>query len=111
MSLISDQSRLKRWYKEINWGVHRRLAEDIFHEEILRAEQNGFFEQLYVSVNDNDRQIQLAAGNHPAGPLPQKFDLNGRWCYLGSKRSLKMVGRKFRRFRRRTPNIVRVEDL
>ena len=44
MSLISDQSRLKRWYKEINWGVHRRLAEEIFHEEILRAEQNGFFE-------------------------------------------------------------------
>lgn len=77
MSLISDQSRLKRWYKKINWDVHRRLAEEIFHEEILRAEQYGFFEQLYVSVNDNDRQIQLAAGNHPAGPLQQKFDLNG----------------------------------
>lgn len=77
MSLKSDQSRLKRWYKEINWGVHRRLAEEIFHQEVRRADQNGFFEQLYVSVNDNDRQIQLAAGNHPAGPVQQKFDLNG----------------------------------
>lgn len=77
MSLRRNQSQLKRWYKEINWGVHRRLAEEIFHQEILRAKQDGFFEKLYVSVNDNNRQIQLTAGAHPAGPLEQRFDVNG----------------------------------
>ncbi len=77
MSLRRNQSQLERWYKEINWGVHRRLAEEIFNQEILRAEQDGFFEKLYVSVNDNNRQIQLASGTHPAGPREQRFDLNG----------------------------------
>ncbi|EIV2915505.1 TPA: hypothetical protein ACKPZM_004655 [Serratia marcescens] len=77
MSQKIEQSQLKRWYKEINWGVHRRLVEDIFHKEALRAEQDGFFEKLYVSVNYNNRQIQLAAGTHPAGPLEQVFDQKG----------------------------------
>lgn len=77
MSLRKDQSQLRRRFKEINWGVHRRLAEEYFQKVVLQAKQDGFFENLYISVNDHKRQIQLSAGNHPAGPLEPTFDQIG----------------------------------
>lgn len=73
-NLRKDQSQLKRRFKKINWGVHRRLAEEYFQKVVLQAKEDGFFENLYISVNDNKRQIQLSAGNHPAGPLEPTFD-------------------------------------
>lgn len=77
MSLRRVQSELRRSFKEINWGVHRRLAEEVFEKKALQAKQEGFFEELYVSVNDEGRQIQLAAGNHPAGRAEPAYDQNG----------------------------------
>lgn len=77
MNLRKEQSQLRRWYKELNWGVHRKLAEEFFQIVIIQAEQEGFFEKLYFSVNDQERQIQLAAGNHPAGRAEPAFDQNG----------------------------------
>lgn len=77
MNFRKEQSQLRRWYKEINWGVHRKLAQEFFQKVIIQAEQAGFFERLFVSVNDHGRQIQLAAGSHPAGPLEQTYDSIG----------------------------------
>lgn len=78
MNFSKEQSQLRRWYKEINWGVHRKLAEEFFQKVIIQAEQAGFFERLFVSVNDHGRQIQLAAGSHPAGLLEQAYDSFGK---------------------------------
>lgn len=77
MNIRKDQSQLRRRYKEINWGVHRRLAEEFFQRVALQAKKDGFFENLYVSVNAEERQIQLAAGSHPAGHLEPTFDQHG----------------------------------
>lgn len=56
-----------RWYKFLNWNVHCEMVERQFRQAVASAKATGFFEDLYVSQEEHDRQIQLYAGAHPIG--------------------------------------------
>jgi hypothetical protein len=70
-------ARLRR-YAMLNWWVHVEKAERYFNELALEGKTTKFFEALYVSRNDSDRQIQLFSGQHPISDLLVKKDSHGR---------------------------------
>ncbi|ETO42513.1 hypothetical protein [Morganella sp. EGD-HP17] len=53
------------FYKIINWNIHVKLFRLYFKNICEQAKKDGFFEALYVSQDDNNRQIQLFSGQHP----------------------------------------------
>ncbi|MBN3263031.1 hypothetical protein [Pectobacterium brasiliense] len=78
MDIRKNRSQLRRWYKELNWSIHRALAKEFFDKVALQARQDDFLDYLYVSINANNSQIQIASGSHPAGPQEVIFDQNGK---------------------------------
>lgn len=66
-----------RSFKMINWRVKVEKIEKKFATVCTQAKEQGFFENLYVSRNDEHRQIQLFAGKHPVGTSEPTYDRNG----------------------------------
>ncbi|WP_139123842.1 MULTISPECIES: hypothetical protein [unclassified Aeromonas] len=74
----NDAAAHKRWYRMLNWQVHIEKIESHFKAVCTQAEKDSFFEDLYVSRNDENRQIQLFAGSHPIGETDETIDAFGR---------------------------------
>lgn len=74
----NDVAARYRWYKMLNWKVHVEKIERHFGTVCEQAKNAGFFENLYVSRNDEHRQIQLFAGKHPIGISEVTRDALGR---------------------------------
>lgn len=67
-----------RRYKRLNWGVHVGQIEAYFQTVGEKARNDRYFEALYVSRDDANRQIQLFAGAHPVGAADPVWDAHGR---------------------------------
>ena len=63
----NDAAARNRWYKMRNWKVHVEKIERHFGFVCEHEKKEAFFENLYVSRNDEHRQVQLFAGSHPIG--------------------------------------------
>jgi hypothetical protein len=74
----NDAAARTRWYKLLNWKVHVEKIEKHFEAVCEQAREANFFENLYVSRNDEYRQIQLFAGQHPIGSSEVTRDALGR---------------------------------
>ena len=74
----NDTAARNRWYKMLNWKVHVEKIERHFGAVCEQAKKQAFFENLYVSRNDEHRQIQLFAGQHPIGSSEVTRDAFGR---------------------------------
>lgn len=74
----NDTAARIRWYKMLNWKVHVEKIEKHFGAVCEQAKKANFFENLYVSRNDEHRQIQLFAGQHPIGSSEVTRDALGR---------------------------------
>lgn len=75
---INAAAQLKRWYKLLNWTVHVEKIEKHFGVVCESAKNANFFEKLYVSRDDENRQIQLFSGKHPIGSSGVTRDAFGR---------------------------------
>tara|TARA_Y100000815_G_scaffold149905_1_gene135819 strand:- start:1237 stop:1419 length:183 start_codon:yes stop_codon:yes gene_type:complete len=53
----NDAAARNRWYKMLNWKVHVEKIEKHFWVVCEQAREANFFEYLYVSRNDEHRQI------------------------------------------------------
>jgi hypothetical protein len=67
-----------RYYAKLNWRIHADKAEQYFLATCATARAEGFFEFLYTSRDDERRQVQMFAGQHPIGDIAIKRDLKGR---------------------------------
>jgi len=74
----NDTRARNRWYKMLNWTVHVEKIEKHFEMVCEQAKTSNFFENLYVSRNDEARQIQLFSGQHPIGTCDVTRDAFGR---------------------------------
>lgn len=74
----NDVAARNRRYKMLNWTVHVEKIEKHFGSVCEEAKKAAFFESLYVSHNDDHRQIQLFAGQHPIGSSEVTRDASGR---------------------------------
>lgn len=67
-----------RWYKSLNWNVQVEKIERQFLEVVERANQENFFEALFVDRDDEHKTVQLHAGKHPIGNTETIRDGFGR---------------------------------
>ncbi|HYD58482.1 MAG TPA: hypothetical protein VEB41_16370 [Burkholderiales bacterium] len=73
-----EQTQLHTWYRLLNWTVHAELAKAHFQDVVHEKAAENYFEALYVSHDENERQIQLFAGAHPVGRPETVWDASGR---------------------------------
>jgi len=73
-----DAAARNRWYKMLNWNVHVEKVGQHFGAICEHAKKQAFFEFLYVSRDNEHRQIQLFAGKHPIGSSEVTRDAFGR---------------------------------
>lgn len=70
----SVNSATRRDNKRAKWWELADSIERLFREFCDKASSDGYLDALYVSRNDEDRQIQLFAGQHPIGSSESKLD-------------------------------------
>lgn len=73
----NNAAALKRNSKMTNWGVQVDQIEKYFNTVAAQAKHDNYFENLYVSRANSERQIQLYAGVHPIGSSETTRDLLG----------------------------------
>jgi len=74
----NEAAARERSYKLLNWKVHVKTIEKHFGSVCEQAKKISFFENLYVSRNDDHRQIQLFSGQHPIQAPEVTRDAFGR---------------------------------
>lgn len=74
----NDVAAHNRRYKMINWTVHVKKIKKHFEMVCEQTKKANFFENLYVSENDDHHQIQLFSGQHPIGTSEVARDAFGR---------------------------------
>ncbi len=72
-----QETRRRVWYRQLNWTVHADIARQHFEAVARKAENDGYFELLYVTQDKDERQLQLFAGAHPVGTVPAIWDHHG----------------------------------
>lgn len=65
-------------YKMLNWNIHVKHFKLYFENICEQAKKDNFFEALYVSQDDNLRQIQLFSGQHPVRTQAKTNDTSKR---------------------------------
>ncbi|HWB45880.1 MAG TPA: hypothetical protein VG900_10605 [Hyphomicrobiaceae bacterium] len=73
-----EQTQRETWYRLLNWTMYVELAKAHFQDVVRQRQKEGYFESLYVSHDENERQIQLFAGAHPVGRPQTVWDSRGR---------------------------------
>lgn len=68
----------KRQNKLINWDTQVEKIEKYLKSITTQAKNESYFEDLYVSREENKRQIQLVTGVHPIGSIEIINDSQGR---------------------------------
>ncbi|MND74918.1 hypothetical protein D3C80_665250 [compost metagenome] len=81
-SKINQAALSERRYKIINWGIQVKKIKNHFKKTIAQANRNGFFENLYISEDKINRQVQLLSGQHPTGEIEKTQD---KWENKSSK--------------------------
>lgn len=64
--------------KMLSWENHVGKIENHFRLVSEEVKTEGFIDNLYVSRNDEDRQIQLYSGRHPIWSSKETCDASGR---------------------------------
>lgn len=72
-----EETRRRIWYRQLNWTVHADIARRHFEAVARKAENDRYFELLYVTQDKGERQLQLFAGAHPVGTVPTVWHQHG----------------------------------
>lgn len=64
----------QRWYRRINWGVHKQQYRRILDEVVAAKAAVQYWDSLYVDVDKaDDLWIMIRLGNHPVDMRGNKF--------------------------------------
>jgi hypothetical protein len=65
----------QRWYRRINWGVHKQQYRRILDEVVAAKAAVQYWDRLYVDVDTaaDDLWIMMRLGNHPVDLRGNKF--------------------------------------
>lgn len=73
----NDTAARKHKDKMLSWESHVGKIENHFKVVSEKAKTEGFIDNLYVSRNDENRQIQLFSGQHPIWSFEETCDALG----------------------------------